>query len=477
MKQKKQPVYTLPIILFLCLGALTCTVPEEEVQAPTEEYPVKIWITSPDKVNMLYAKSLPFSKGKDDRFPVISVDSSQQFQEVDGFGYTLTGSCAYLINRMGKSEKTALLRELFSKDSDALNISYLRISIGASDLNQSVFSYNDLLPGETDLNLTRFSLAQDTIDLIPLLKEIKSINPSIKLMATPWSAPVWMKDNGRSIGGSLQSNYYDVYARYIIKYIQAMQAQGLHIDAITPQNEPQHGGNNPSMVMSSSQQARFIRDYLGPGFVAAGIKAKIIIWDHNCDNPQFPISILNDPAAKAFIDGSAFHLYAGDIQALSQVHDLHPDRNLYFTEQWTGASGNFGDDLKWHVKHVLIGSMRNWSKIALEWNLANDPVYSLHTPGGCSQCKGALTISGSTITRNVSYYIIAHAARFVPPGSVRIGSNQLTNLPNVAFKTPEGKRVLLLLNEQNTPYTFNIESAAGWVVATINPGNTATIVW
>jgi len=166
-----------------------------------------------------------------------------------------------------------------------------------------------------------------------LLKEILAINPSLRIMGSPWSAPSWMKDNGSSIGGSLLTQYYPVYANYFVRYIQAMKANGILIDAITPQNELQHGGNNPSMLMSAAQQADFIKNHLGPAFRAAGISTKIVIWDHNCDNPNFPISILNDPAAKPFIDGSAFHLYAGDISALSAVHQLHLDKNIYFTEQ------------------------------------------------------------------------------------------------------------------------------------------------
>lgn len=147
--------------------------------------------------------------------------------------------------------------------------------------------------------------------------------------------------------------------------------------------------------MSAEQQARFIRENLGPAFTNAGITSKIVIWDHNCDQPEFPITILDDPVAREYVDGSAFHLYSGSVAALSQVHNAHPDKSLYFTEQWTGANGSFDGDLTWHIKNVIIGTMRNWSRVALEWNLANDPSYGPHTPGGCTECKGALTIDGS----------------------------------------------------------------------------------
>jgi glucosylceramidase len=286
-----------------------------------------------------------------------------------------------------------------------------------------------------------------------------------------------MKSNKNSVGGNLLPQYYSSYAQYFVKYIQAMKAHGITVDAITPQNEPQHGGNNPSLVMSAYNQAEFVRDHLGPAFQAAGLTTKIIIWDHNCDNPQFPIQILNDAAAKSFIDGTAFHLYGGDVSALSQVHDAHPDKALYFTEQWTGSNEAFGDNLKWHMKNVIIGTMRNWSRIALEWNLANDPSFNPHTPGGCSQCKGAVTITGSVATKNVSYYIIGQVSKFVPPGSVRINSNVPGTLHNVAFLTPHGKTVLVVLNEGANLENFNIHAGDRWITASLQPATVGTFVW
>ena len=256
-----------------------------------------------------------------------------------------------------------------------------------------------------------------------------------------------------------------------------MKAKGITIDAITIQNEPEHGGNNPSMLMTAAQQASFVKNNLGPAFQAAGITTKIIVWDHNCDNPNYPISILNDAAAKAYVNGSAFHLYAGDISALSTVQAAHPDKALYFTEQWTSATGSFDGDLKWHLKNVIIGSMRNWSRTALAWNLAADATNGPYTPGGCNLCKGALTIIGSSVSRNVAYYTIAQAAKFVPAGSVRIASNLVTDLPNVAFRTPAGKKVLIVSNDGNTSIGFNIGYKDNQVFTSLPVGTVATYVW
>ena len=445
---------------------------------PAATNDMDMWLTTPDQSALLQKQSGTLSFGTTaNTVPAIGVDSTITYQQMDGFGYTLTGGSAYVINRMGASEKAALLNELFGSGSGSIGISYLRISIGASDLNASVYSYDDVPVGQTDPTLANFNLSQDTVDVIPVLKQILAINPAIKILGSPWSPPVWMKDNGNSMGGGLLPAYYSAYANYFVKYIQQMQAKGITVHSVTVQNEPQHGGNNPSMVMSATQQADFVKNNLGPAFQAAGLSTRIIIWDHNCDNPNYPITILNDAAAKAYVDGSAFHLYAGDISALTTVHTAHPDKNLYFTEQWTGSNEAFDGNLKWHIKNVIIGASRNWSKNALEWNLASDPTYNPHTPGGCTECKGAVTINGSAVTRNVSYYIVAHASKFVPPGSVRISSSATTNLANVAFLTPAGKKVLIVENENTVAQSFNINYKNKWVVTTLPAGAVGTYIW
>jgi len=440
---------------------------------------VDFWMTKGNKTAMLEKQTVILGFGTNyNSFPNIEVDDAQQFQTIDGFGYTLTGGSAQVINQLNPTKRQELLQELFGANANSISVNYIRISIGASDLDAAPFTYNDLPNGQTDINLEKFSLAPNKTDVIPMLKEILAINPNIKILATPWSPPVWMKDNNSFIGGSLQPKYYGVYANYFVKYIQQMKAEGITIDAITPQNEPLHPGNNPSLSMIASQQADFIKNHLGPVFQQANLKTKIIVYDHNCDKPDYPIDILKDAAAYPYIDGSAFHLYAGDISALSTVHNAFPNKNVYFTEQYTGTSGTFDGDLKWHLKNVIIGSMRNWSKTALEWNLANNASYGPNTPGGCTTCKGALTIiSSDNFTRNVAYYIIAHASKFVPAGSVRIASNISGNLQNVAFKTPEGKKVLIVENDGNTTEYFNIKHNGKWVTTSLESGSVGTYIW
>lgn len=441
--------------------------------AATADY----WLTKGDQSVLLQQQaSLTFGTVSN-RNANITVDTTQTFQTVDGFGYTLTTSSAYLINHMTSTARTTLLQELFGSGTGSIGISYLRVNIGSSDLSPAVYSYDDLPVGQTDPTLQSFSLAPDETDMIPVLLQILTINPDIKIFGSPWSPPTWMKDNNSSIGGRLLPQYYSTFANYLVKYIQGMKAKGITIDAITPQNEPLNPNNNPSMYMPATQQDTIIKFHLGPALQSANLTTKVILYDHNCDVPDYPVSILNDAVARPYVDGSAFHLYAGDISALTTVHNAYPTKNVYFTEQYTASNGNFGNDLKWHVKNVITGSMRNWSRVALEWNLANDPAYALHTPGGCNSCKGAVTINSSAVTRNVAYYIIAHASKFVPAGSVRISSTQSGSLYNAAFKRPDGKKVLIVENDGHSNQTFNIKFNGQWVTSTLPAGAVATYVW
>ena len=445
---------------------------------------VAVWMTTGDRSALLSQQpSLTFA-ARAANVPTITVDGATTYQTMDGFGYTLTGGSAFVINRMPAAARDALLRELFARGPTLLGVSYLRLGIGASDLSAAPFTYDEVPAGQTDPTLAAFSIDAERADLIPVLQRILAINSRITILATPWTAPRWMKDNGSYIGGSLLPVNYPAYARYFVRYIQAMKAEGITIAAITVQNEPLHAENNPSMTMTAREQAAFIKHHLGPALRAAGLATKIFLYDHNADQPEYPLAILNDSAAKTFVDGSAFHLYGGSIDALTTVHDAHPDRNLYFTEQYTASNGNFAGDLRWHVRNLVVGAPRNWSRTVLEWNLANDEKFGPHTTGGCSTCLGAVTVdsSSSAVTRNVAYYIVGHLSRFVEPGSVRIasavtGGARTTALPNVAFRTPSNRHVLVVLNDGETVQRFNVVVRGRSVTHTLGAGSVATYVW
>ncbi len=467
---------------------------------------IEAWVTTNDRSSLFtkQEETHSFKADNEGRETAIIIDENQKFQSIDGFGFALTGGSAEHLIRMNPSERKKILTELFATDGNNIGISYLRLSLGASDLNSFVFSYNDLKEGETDFDLTKFSLAQDLKDVIPVLKEILDINPEIKIMSSPWSAPAWMKTIYDVRGGKLKEECYDVYARYFVKYVQEMRKQGITIDAVTVQNEPMNSRNTPSMSWFVYEQTAFVKNNLGPAFKKAGLNTKIIVFDHNCDRPDYPLGILNDPEAAQYIDGSGFHHYRGDLEAMSIVHMARPDKNIYFTEQMvTERPESTNINITSPVKRLLLGTTQNWSRNVILWNLAADPLNDPHTDnGGCSMCQGAITIDGNMVNRNVAYYTIAHASKFVRPGSVRISStnrgDKSVNLyedeqrpgvyrvgvventqvyPNVAFKTPEGKIVLIVVNDTWNNNGLRIQYKGQFANLKLAPGAVGTYVW
>lgn len=480
------------------------------IQAQTNNLSeIEAWVTKPDRSELFnkQEKSIPFGNERG-WGQIITVDDGMQMQTIDGFGFAMTGGSAELMMKMNKTERAKLIYELFRKDGNNIGVSYIRLTIGASDLNSFVFSYDDLEDGETDEKLEKFNLSQDLNDVVPVMKEVLAVNPDIKIMASPWSAPTWMKTNNKVKAGNLKKEYYGVYAQYFVKYIQAMKEQGITIDAVTVQNEPLNSNNTPSMQMVATDQLEFIRDHLGPAFEKANIKTKIVLFDHNLDRIDYPMTILNDPEAAKYVDGSGFHHYGGEFGAMSLLHIAYPEKNLYFTEQMViERPGSNTIDIAAQVKRLIIGATTNWSKNVILWNFAADPNNDPHTDdGGCPMCQGAVTIDGDIVSKNLAYYVVAHASKFVRPGSVRIASTQkgdktvsLTQneeqrgvrdasgrvavyenydiLPNVAFRTPEGKTVLIVANDSYKTSTFLIKYQGKFANIRLEPGAVGTYIW
>ncbi|HWV31155.1 MAG TPA: glycoside hydrolase family 30 beta sandwich domain-containing protein [Dyadobacter sp.] len=412
---------------------------------------------------------------------LINIDFSAKLQEIEGFGAALTGSSAYLINqKQNASQREKLLKDLFDPQ-NGIGISYLRITMGASDFSLEDFTYNDLPAGQTDRTLAQFSVAKDQADLIPVLKSVVGLQPAIRIMATPWSAPAWMKTSGKLAGGSLKPVWYESYANYFVKYLDAYKKEGIAIDAISVQNEPLHQAAYPSMGMDSAAQGLFIKQHLGPLFKSKAIKTKILLYDHNWDRPGYPISILDDPQASQYVAGSAFHAYGGNVAAMSEVHDKFPDKGLYFTEISGGRwATNFSDNLKWNMSNIFIGTANNWSKNALLWNIALDENDGPKNKG-CDNCRGVVTIaSDGSVTKNVEYYTIAHMSKFVRPGAFRVESGRLsasTKLEHVAFLNPDGSKVLVVLNQGGDNSKFTVAFGENQFNYTIDPNAVATFHW
>lgn len=424
---------------------------------------VDVWVTTGDKAKLFAQQpDVVLRPGVGGGGAAIRINPNITYQTIEGYGAAMTDSSAWLIqNRMNAAQRDRLMSDLFSIES-GIGVNFLRVPMGASDLIAAppFYTYNDLPSGLTDPSQSNFSIAHDFETIIPSLKQAQAKNPDIRLIGSPWSAPAWMKTSGSLINGSLKTEFYGSYAIYLRKFIEAYEAEGLPIYAMTVQNEPLTQPNNyPGMFMSASEQVNLIKNHVGPTFAAAGIDTKLLAYDHNWDVPQYGITVLDDPGARQYIDGVAFHGYAGNVSAQTVVHSAHPDKGIYFTE----ISGdylfpNFDDNLIYNARNLFIGGARNWAKTVLFWNYALDENGQPHV-GGCVSCRGVVTINSTSgdVTYNEEFYSLAHASKVVAPGAVRIDSTSINNLiETVAFRNPDGSTAMLAVNPTLSPQTFRV---------------------
>ena len=447
---------------------------------------VHAWLTTGDQSRLLSPEPdlslVPEAAPASPVVSLIEVDATVTYQQIVGFGAAMTDASAYLfMHRMPAKDRDAVMRDLFGRDI-GIGLSIVRVPMGASDFSLRHYSYDDMPPSESDSALTRFSIDEDRAEKIPLLKRALAINPQLKLTASPWSPPAWMKSSGSLIKGTLLPRYYDSFADYFVKFIQAYGAEGLPIYAIMVQNEPNFEPDDyPGMRLESPARARVIGDHLGPRLERAGIKTMIWDWDHNWDVPQSPLDVLAYPAARKYVQGVAWHCYGGDVSAQSKVHDAFPDKDAWFTECSGGEwATNFGDNLKFNVGTLVIGGTRNWARGVSLWNLALDEKFGPHK-GGCGNCRGVVTVESKTgaYTRNVEYYSLGHASKFVLPGAYRIKSESAdTALANVAFRNPDGyTKVLIVLNTAKEPRAFVVRAAGKSFRYTLPVASVVTLVW
>ncbi len=442
-------------------------------------------VTTGDKIKLLEVQpTVQFGSGGQPRPLVITVDDTTSYQQIDGFGASLTDSSAWLIwNKLDSSRRASLMQSLFSPTS-GIGISLLRQPMGASDFSSvGNYSYDDMPPGQIDSSLANFSIMHDTAYIIPLLQQAMAVNPAIKAMGVPWSPPAWMKMSGSMNGGNMNTAYFPSLAQYFVDYLQAYQQQGVPIYAIAVQNEPLNSNANyPTEYLAASDEADFIANDLGPALSASGFgDVKLLVYDHNWDNTTYAEAILSSAAAN-YVAGTAFHCYAGDVSAQSQVKSAYPAKDVWFTECSGSVGSNFAGDLVWNAEHLLIGATRNWARSVSLWNIALDQ-NSGPINGGCMKCRGVITIDDSTtpatITKNVEYYVLGHLGKFVVPGAHRIGSNTFGggSVEDVAFQNPDGSIVLLVLNASLNSSQFTVSWKGDTFNYTLPAGAVATFTW
>jgi glucosylceramidase len=411
----------------------------------------------------------------------IHIDESRTFQEMDGFGASLTDASAWLLSeKLAPAERQQLLEQLFD-GRPGLGLNILRQPMGSSDFSRDDYTYDDMPSGQSDPELKHFSVDRDRQYILPVLREALRVNPRLKIIASPWSPPGWMKTSGSMIGGTLLPSSFAPLAQYFVRFVFAYESAGVPIFAVTPQNEPRNiPADYPGMGMTAEEQATFVRDYLGPAFREAHLQTKIMVLDHNWDMIDFPEAILDDPKAAAFAAGTAAHCYGGSPQAQTELNDRFPGKGIWLTE-CSGGEWQKGNLLVAQAG-LIIETTRNWSKSVVLWNLALDQNHGPHL-GGCTKCRAVVTVdhstSPATITPTVDFTALAHASKFVLPGAFRIDSNssQPSPLKHVAFRNPDGSLVLLGLNPTDAPLSFTIAWQGRYAPYELPAGSVATFRW
>lgn len=431
-----------------------------------------------------------FSSGTGSSDYTITVNENTTYQQMDGFGVSLTDSSAWLLNyKLNASKRAEVMEKLFGNT--GIGLSVLRQPMGSSDFTWSAYTYDDTA-GDTSLG--QFTISRDLPYIVPMVKAAIAKNPGIKVFASPWSSPAWMKYSGTLNGGKLKAEYYQTYADYFKKYIQAYQAQGIPIYAVTVQNEPMYEtGAYPSMGMNEQDETGFIGDYLGPTLQNAGINTKIIAFDHNYLNWSFPNTVvqnLKNSGKASYIAGSAFHHYdSGDGSQMTSMHNAHPDKDIWFTE---GGFGTWNDPQNGtsqgfdNMITEFINITRNWSKSIILWNAALDQKDGPALLSAYNTNRGMVTIQNSdnsnsnpenNVTYTKQYYLLGHFSKFVVPGAYRIQTNTSNDLKNVAFKNPDGSKVVIAYNPQTSAKNVKIQWGSQSFIVNVPAKSVMTYKW
>lgn len=401
-----------------------------------------------------------------------TIDENTTYQTMLGFGISFESSSTYNMSLLSSTVRDELIENLVDPVT-GIGLDLFRICIGTSDFTGGPwYTYDDMPPGETDEDLSEFTIAKDQEYIIPAIKAALAKNPDLLIYASPWSPPGWMKDTDAICGGSLLPKYYDVYAKYLVKFIQAYETEGIPIYAITPQNEP--GVNTtdyPSCEWTAKQERDFIRVYLGPEFAEAGITTKIWIYDHNWGTPEIDFSniVLSDPDAVQYVDGTGWHHYAGDPITMTRLHEDFPDRHQYFTEgSKFGTDGAIG----------IIDILRNWSRSYNAWVTFIDE--NGEPNNGPFMCAPTPVVynGGNDISYNFDYYAYGQFSKFIQRGAVRIGSDEGgANIKSVAFKNPDGTKVVVIANSGNRDLEVKILWNGLMIKPIIGSKTIATFRW
>jgi glucosylceramidase len=433
-----------------------------------------------------------FARGAPPTRTTISVDDATRYQRFVGVGGAMTDTSAWLIyDQLSAPTRAALMNDLFG--ASGIHLGFTLVPMGGSDYTRTgqPYTYDDLPAGQTDPGLTRFSIAHDQPYILPALREMLQVNPQTLVMATPWTAPPWMKANGAYDdvhgAGTLLSSAYQPFADYFVRFLEAYAGQGVPVGAIAPVNEPDSSAPFPAMGLPASDEAQWITQNLQPALAQAGLHPHVYGGDVGWADPAYPSTLVSSPANGA-LTGVAWHCYHGPPTVMSALHEQAPVDDQILTECSQGIA-------PFAAAEVLVGSLRNWSSVVTLWNLALDPSGGPVQPpnAGCPGCTGEVTIDETTQTVSLrpAFFQLGQVSAFVQPGATRIGSNTFVSyaqtgpntyavspgLDDVAFLNPDGTHVLIAYNTSTSPIRFAVRWTGRTFTYTLPAKATVTFRW
>ena len=452
------------------------------VTTSTSTSTVKSWVTTADARSLLKpVTNLSFGADKPTAPNRVVLDESARGQVFHGAGAAMTESSAVVLSRLPAAARDQVMRRLFSP-TEGIGLSMIRSPLGATDFSLGSWSYDDLAPGQSDPELLRFTTARDDTHVRPLVRQARALQPALSVVATPWSAPAWMKTGGTLHGGSLKPEYARTYAHYLARSVAEQRAAGVPVRALTLANEPQHDTPYyPSMALTAAQSLAIAAE-LPAALQAARVDDLTVLgYDHNWDDTAYPAALLADPVGSTVFGGVAFHCYAGQPSAQKVVGDAFPRHEIWMTECSGGDwAPHFGGNLAWNAHQLIIGNLRSSGSSLLLWNLALDPRNG-PTNGGCSNCRGVVTADPATgaVTYNVEYYVLGQLTKAVRPGAVRIGSSSFGTgrVESVAFRNTDGTTAIVLHNNAQSKQTATVVHGGKALSVTMPAGSVQSLVW
>jgi glucosylceramidase len=440
---------------------------------------VRVWLTTDDQTQLLAPQASVAFTNSDGGTNCVLVDETRIYQQIEGFGAAFTDTTGYNLNEVAQpAARTNAMQALFTRNGNGIGLGFMRLPMGASDLARTQYSYDDQAAGVTDTNLVRFSIAHDLVDIVPLIRWARQLNPQMKLIANPWSPPGWMKSSGSMVGGVLLPSMFGPFANYFVKFVKAYQLQGIGIDYLGLQNEPLYMPTDyPGMAMDATTQTVVLRDYVLPALSANLLTNRVLIFDHNWDSSYFPDTVLMDAtlAASTQVAGTAWHGYGGTPGVMLAMESQFSSKGNFETEHSGGAW--VSDQIRADFEEI-IQVMRSWGRCYLKWNLAGDENDGPHD-GGCSDCTPLVTVNSTngSVSFTLDYYTLGHFSRFILPGACRVYSANSVGIINAAFLNPDGSKVLVAFNDTGAAISFQVQWSGRSFAYTLPGFAGATFTW